>query len=102
MMDRSSAQPSSPPSGSGKGSTSNPSGKSGIADQIEILKSDMSGLAEKITGFTKEQLSNTASNAEVMASDKAQELKNMITKSPMQSIAVSIGVGFVLGLLLSK
>ena len=101
MMDRSSAQPSTSSTGATK-SASSPLNKSGIADQIEVLRSDMSGLAAKITGITKEQLSTTLSDVETVATDKTNDLKTSIRSSPMQAVAVSVGIGFVLGLVLSR
>jgi ElaB/YqjD/DUF883 family membrane-anchored ribosome-binding protein len=96
MLDRTSS------SAGGVKAASNQPNKSGIADQIETLRSDIAGLAQKVTGVTKDQLNSSMANVESAAADKANELKSTIQANPMQSLAISVGVGFVLGLVLSR
>ena len=79
------------------------SGKpSGISDQIELLRSDLSGLAEQVTGLTKEKIGEKIGEVQDAAANKADELQASIRAKPMQSAAIAAGVGFVLGLLLTR
>lgn len=73
-----------------------------ISDQIELLRTDLAGLADTVTGMAKEQFGETLSGAQTAAADKANELSSAIKSNPMQSAAIAAGLGFVLGLLLTR
>jgi ElaB/YqjD/DUF883 family membrane-anchored ribosome-binding protein len=74
----------------------------GISDQIELLRTDLAGLAVTVTGMAKEQFGETLEGAQTAAADKAGEMTAAIKTNPMQSIAIAAGVGFVVGLILSR
>ena len=102
MMDRTSAQSNITDPTRSSGSTGGASKPNAISDQIALLRNDLSGLAETVTGLTKEQLGNTLTDVQHAATDKADEMTAAIRAKPMQSAAIAAGIGFVIGLLMTR
>ena len=73
-----------------------------VSDQIALLRKDLSGLAETVTGMTKAEIAEKIGDAQTVAADKASELQANIRSNPMQAAAIAAGIGFVLGLLLTR
>lgn len=74
----------------------------GISDQIDLLRNDLSGMAEAVTALAREQLGETAGDVQHAAANKAGELQAAIRSNPMQSAAVAVGIGFFLGLIMTR
>lgn len=98
MMDRLSTQPNSNNATSSAGGSK----PSGVADQIALLRKDLSGLAHTVTGLANEQLGEAAGEVRHLAADKASDVQAAIRANPMQSAAVAAGIGFMLGLLMTR
>lgn len=77
-------------------------GTKGVADQITMLKNDLSGLAKEVTGLTKGKLDDALSDAQDAAAGKVDDLTVAIRRQPMQATAIAVGIGFVFGLLLAR
>lgn len=76
--------------------------KQSVSDQIALLRSDLSGIANTVTGLAKEQLGETAGEIRGMAADKAGDVKSAIRTNPMQSACIAAGIGFAVGLLMTR
>ncbi len=74
----------------------------GIADQIDLLKTDIAGLATKMAEVGRAQLGDTVGTVQQTAKSKADDLEAAVRNSPMQSVAISVGIGFLLGLVLTR
>jgi ElaB/YqjD/DUF883 family membrane-anchored ribosome-binding protein len=96
MLDRISSQSGDPRTTVGGSKTQT------ISEQIELLKTDLSGLAQTVTGLAKEQIGEKAGEVQAVAGEKAGELQAAIRSNPMQSAAVAAGIGFVIGLLMTR
>ena len=106
MMDKTSTpyNPKVSDSGAGPKPASQPpaSQTPGISDQIALLRKDLSGLAETVTVLAKDQVGETIGGAQLVAAEKAGELSAAIRSNPMRSAAIAAGVGFVIGLLMTR
>lgn len=76
----------------------NPPPSGDVADQIDALKSEFAELAGKVASVAKGQVGEFKS----MAAEKEHELRHMIARKPMQATFIAAGVGFVMGLLLTR
>lgn len=79
-----------------------PNGTNGVAEQISLLKSDLSGLAQEVTNLAKGKVSEAAGEVQDAAAGKVDDITNAIRQQPMQATAIAVGIGFVFGLLLSR
>lgn len=77
-------------------------GSRGVAEQITLLKNDLSGLAREVTGLTKGKIDDAVGGAQEAAAGKVDDLTVAIRRQPMQATAIAVGIGFVFGLLLAR
>lgn len=77
-------------------------GSNGVAEQITLLKNDLSGLAKEVTNLTREKLDETVGGVQDAAADKVDDLTKAIRDQPMQAAVIAAGIGFVFGLLLTR
>ena len=97
MLDRMSNQPTS-----NEVRPKSAASKQSVVDQIALLRSDLSGIANTVTGLAKEQLGETVGDVRDVAQHKADDVKSAIRANPMQSAAIAAGIGFALGLLMAR
>lgn len=72
------------------------------ADDLGKLKNDISNLADSVRKMASEKVSSSAGDVQAKAQEKLGELETMIRKNPSQSALVAAGVGFLVGLILSR
>jgi len=77
-------------------------GHKSVAEQIELLKTDLSGLAEEVTGLTKEKIGGAVADVQQAAAGKVDDVTQAIRRQPMQATAIAVGIGFMFGLLISR
>ena len=77
-------------------------GTKGLAEQITMLKNDLSGLAKEVTGLTKGKIDEAVGGVQEVAADKVDDITGSIRRQPMQATAIAVGIGFVFGLLLTR
>jgi ElaB/YqjD/DUF883 family membrane-anchored ribosome-binding protein len=77
-------------------------GTKGVAEQITMLKNDLSGLAKEVTGLTRDKIDEAVVGVQDAAVDKVGDVTDAIRRQPMQATAIAVGIGFVFGLLLSR
>jgi ElaB/YqjD/DUF883 family membrane-anchored ribosome-binding protein len=84
------------------GETKATNGYKAVADQITLLKNDISGLAKEVTGLTKGKIDDTVAGLQDTAATKADDLAAAIRNEPMKATAIAAGIGFIVGLLLAR
>ena len=77
-------------------------GTKGVAEQITMLKNDLSGLAREVTDLTKGKVDEAVGGVQEAAAGKVDDLTGAIRRQPMQAAAIAVGIGFVFGLLLAR
>ena len=83
-------------------SSSTGSSASSAQDSYDNLKSDISSLAETVKNMTSDQLGSVVSGAQDQVQEKLGNIESMVRKNPTQSAMVAAGIGFVVGLILSR
>jgi ElaB/YqjD/DUF883 family membrane-anchored ribosome-binding protein len=82
----------------GSRSTTANSSNEDVRDQLNVLRKDLSDLAETV----KQQAKSRLSEAEDQARQKVGELEEQIREKPIQATMIAAGVGFLLGAILSR
>ncbi len=73
-----------------------------VTDDVGKLRNDISNLADSVRQLASEKVGTTAGDVQVKAQEKLGELESMIRRNPSQSALIAAGVGFVVGLILSR
>ena len=79
----------------------NPSSASS-PDTVETLKADLGKLADTVKSLATEQFGSVAENVQVKAATTVTDLETAIRKNPTQAAVVAAGVGFLVGLVLTR
>jgi ElaB/YqjD/DUF883 family membrane-anchored ribosome-binding protein len=82
----------------GSRSTTANSSSEDVKDQLNVLRKDLTDLAETV----KQQAKSKLSEAEDQARQRVGELEEQIREKPIQSALIAAGVGFLLGAILSR
>lgn len=69
-----------------------------VREQLNVLRKDITDLAETV----KQQAKSKLSEAEGQARQKMGELEEQIREKPIQATLIAAGVGFLLGAILSR
>ena len=83
-------------------SSSTSSSASSAQDSYENLKAEIAGLAETVKKLASEQMGSVVSGAQDQIQEKLGNVESMVRKNPTQSAMVAAGIGFVVGLILSR
>lgn len=75
-----------------------PSKPGSIDHEIETLKSDIAGLAASVANVARSGMADVQS----AAVEKTDELARSIKNHPLQATLISVGVGFLVGLLVTR
>lgn len=86
------------------GSAGSPShgASSNSTETVETLKADIAKLTETVKSLASEQLSNVSDNVQDKAASTVTDIEAAIRKNPTQAAAVAAGIGFVIGLILTR
>ena len=82
--------------------TSYSGAKKAVEDDVDALRSDIANLASSVSKLANETFGGAVGNAQATAEAKLGDLESAIRKNPTQSAAIAAGLGFVLGLLLTR
>lgn len=82
----------------GSRSTTANSSSEDVKDQLNVLRKDLTDLAETV----KQQAKTKLSEAEDHARQRVGEIEEQIREKPIQSALIAAGVGFLLGAILSR
>lgn len=73
-----------------------------VSDDVSKLKNDIANLADSVRNLAGEKVGTTAEEVQATAKEKLGELEAMVRKNPTQSALVAAGVGFLIGLVLTR
>ena len=73
-----------------------------VSDDVSKLKNDIANLADSVRNLAGEKVGTTAEEVQATAKEKLGELEAMVRKNPTQSALVAAGVGFLIGLILTR
>ena len=71
-------------------------------DTVETLKADLGKLSETVKALASEQFGSVADQVQVKAATTVTDLESAIRKNPTQAAVVAAGVGFLIGLVLTR
>ncbi len=71
-------------------------------DSYENLKTDLSSLSETVKKLATDQMGSVVAGAQDQVQQKLGTMESMVRKNPTQSALVAAGIGFVVGLILSR
>jgi ElaB/YqjD/DUF883 family membrane-anchored ribosome-binding protein len=73
-----------------------------VGDNIAALRADIAGLAESVKRLAAEQLGTTAEDVQDKAMETLGDVEAAIRRNPSQAAVIAAGVGFLVGLILSR
>ena len=78
------------------------SAASDVGDNVQSLREDIASLAESVKRLASEQLGSSVEDIQDKAKEKVGDIEAAIRRNPSQAALIAAGVGFVLGLILSR
>jgi ElaB/YqjD/DUF883 family membrane-anchored ribosome-binding protein len=78
------------------------SAASDVTDNVAALRDDIASLAQSVKRLAAEQIGTSVEDVQDKAMEKVGDLEATIRRNPTQSALIAAGVGFVLGLILSR
>jgi ElaB/YqjD/DUF883 family membrane-anchored ribosome-binding protein len=73
-----------------------------VGDNVAALRQDIAGLAESVKRLAAEQIGSSVEDVQDKAKEKIGDLEASIRRNPSQAALIAAGMGFVVGLLLSR
>ena len=78
------------------------SAASDVTDNVTALRDDIASLAQSVKRLAAEQIGTSVEDVQDKAMEKVGDLEATIRRNPTQSALIAAGIGFVLGLILSR
>ncbi len=72
------------------------------ADSYDTIKADLSHLTDTVKKMATEQMGSAVGGAQDQVKQKLGDMESMIRKNPTQAALVAAGVGFLVGLVMSR
>ena len=69
---------------------------------VETLRSDIASLATSVSKLASDKVGVAAGDAQAMAEEKLGDIETAIRQNPTQSALIAVGVGFLIGLVLTR
>lgn len=73
-----------------------------VGDNVQALREDIASLAESVKRLAAEQLGSSVEDIQDKAKEKVGDLEAAIRRNPSQAALIAAGIGFVVGLILSR
>lgn len=73
-----------------------------VRDDVDTLRKDIASLASSVSTLASEKVGTAAGDAQAMAKEKLGDIESAIRQNPTQSALIAIGVGFLIGLVLTR
>lgn len=80
----------------------NSTAASDVSDNVAALRADIAGLADSVKRLAAEQVGSSAENVQEKAMAKFGDIEAAIRRNPSQAAMIAAGIGFVVGLILSR
>jgi ElaB/YqjD/DUF883 family membrane-anchored ribosome-binding protein len=75
---------------------------SDVGDNVEALRQDIASLAESVKRLAAEQIGSSVEDVQDKAKETISDIEASIRRNPSQAAMIAAGIGFVLGLILSR
>lgn len=76
--------------------------KRAVAGDVDALRSDIASLASSVSKLASETFGSTVGDVQVKAGEKLGDLESTIRRNPTQSAMIAVGIGFLVGLVLTR
>ena len=73
-----------------------------VQDNVAALRADIANLADSVKRLASEQLGSSVEDAQDKAMEKLGDVEAAIRRNPSQAAMIAAGIGFVVGLILSR
>jgi ElaB/YqjD/DUF883 family membrane-anchored ribosome-binding protein len=73
-----------------------------VGDNVAALREDIATLAASVKRLASEQIGTSVDDVQDKAKEKVDDLEGMIRRNPSQSALIAAGVGFLVGLILTR
>ena len=73
-----------------------------VRDDIDALRSDIASLANSVSKLAGEKLGSAVGDAQAVAGEKLGDIETAIRRNPTQAAMIAVGVGFLVGLVLTR
>jgi ElaB/YqjD/DUF883 family membrane-anchored ribosome-binding protein len=82
--------------------SSNGGSAKNVGDDIDALRSDIASLANSVSKLASEKFGAAASDVQAVAGERLGDIEGAIRRNPTQSAMIAVGVGFLVGLILTR
>jgi ElaB/YqjD/DUF883 family membrane-anchored ribosome-binding protein len=73
-----------------------------VQDNVAALRADIANLADSVKRLASEQLGSSVEDAQDKAMEKLGDVEAAIRRNPSQAAMIAAGIGFVVGLILTR
>ena len=73
-----------------------------VQDNVAALREDIANLADSVKRLASEQLGSSVEDVQDKAMEKLGDVEAAIRRNPSQAAMIAAGVGFIVGLILSR
>ena len=73
-----------------------------VGDNVAALRADIASLADSVKRLAAEQIGTSVEDVQDKAMEKLGDVEAAIRRNPSQAAAIAAGIGFVVGLILSR
>jgi ElaB/YqjD/DUF883 family membrane-anchored ribosome-binding protein len=73
-----------------------------VGDNVAALRADIAGLADSVKRLAAEQIGSSVEDVQDKAMEKLGDVEAAIRRNPSQAAMIAAGIGFVVGLILSR
>jgi ElaB/YqjD/DUF883 family membrane-anchored ribosome-binding protein len=78
------------------------SAASEVGDNVTALRDDIASLADSVKRLAAEQIGSGVEDVQDKAKEKIGDIEASIRRNPSQAALIAAGIGFALGLILSR
>jgi ElaB/YqjD/DUF883 family membrane-anchored ribosome-binding protein len=75
---------------------------SDVSDNVAALRADIARLADSVKRLAAEQIGTSVEDMQDKAKEKVGDINAAIRRNPSQAVVIAAGMGFVVGLILSR
>jgi ElaB/YqjD/DUF883 family membrane-anchored ribosome-binding protein len=73
-----------------------------VQDNVAALRADIANLADSVKRLASEQLGSSVEDAQDKAMEKLGDVEAAIRRNPSQAAMIAAGIGFFVGLILTR
>lgn len=73
-----------------------------VGDNVTALREDIAALAASVKRLASEQIGSSVDDVQDKAKEKVDDIETAIRRNPTQSAMIAAGIGFVVGLILTR